>query len=421
MRILWISNIAFGPLCQMDGQRQPLSGGWIEATYKALKNSDSIELIITTVSRSKVLKMEKAGKHTFCLLPGGYPAEYDYKSRKNRTTWEHIREKFQPELIQVWGTEFTHGYLALQVMKEIPSIIYMQGVMSQIARYYLSGMSSREVFKSVTIRDIIKVDWITRRQKKYQASAIIEAKMIKISGRIIAENRWCESHCKALAPVTKVYNINLLIREDFFQYEWEISKIIPHSIMCNSGGYPIKGLHILIKALRLVVNIIPDALLFVPGEKSPYEMTWLEKCRMNGYTKYIMNLIDKLNLKTNIQFLGKVAPKEMATQMVRSNVFVMPSSIENHSSTLMEAMVVGTPCIASYVGGIPEYLIHQVNGLIYRFEEYEILASHILRIFIDPDFSNQIAKNGRTSMRKSRNSQNLSEEFINIYEDILTK
>jgi glycosyltransferase involved in cell wall biosynthesis len=87
----------------------------------------------------------------------------------------------------------------------------------------------------------------------------------------------------------------------------------------------------------------------------------------------------------------------------------------------MEAMVVGTPCIASYVGGIPEYLIHQVNGLIYRFEEYEILASHILRIFIDPDFSNQIAKNGRTSMRKSRNSQNLSEEFINIYEDILTK
>ena len=35
---------------------------------------------------------------------------------------------------------------------------------------------------------------------------------------------------------------------------------------------------------------------------------------------------------------------------------VVPSAIENHSSTLREAMAVGVSSIASYVGGIPEQL-----------------------------------------------------------------
>ena len=84
-------------------------------------------------------------------------------------------------------------------------------------------------------------------------------------------------------------------------------------------------------------------------------------------------------------------------------------------------MIVGTPCISSYVGGIPEYLQHNVNGLLYRFEEYEILASHIIKIFYNPAFASGIALNGRAFMRDSRNASNLKKELLWIYEKVSNK
>ena len=58
----------------------------------------------------------------------------------------------------------------------------------------------------------------------------------------------------------------------------------------------------------------------------------------------------------------------------KTRVFVLSSSIENHASSLKEAMMVGTPSIATFVGGVPEYVRHGENGFLYRFEEYEIMA-----------------------------------------------
>jgi glycosyltransferase involved in cell wall biosynthesis len=123
----------------------------------------------------------------------------------------------------------------------------------------------------------------------------------------------------------------------------------------------------------------------------------------------------------NINYLGLLNSEEMAEYMSKSNVFVMPSSIENHSSTLIEAMIVGVPCISSYVGGISEFMTHNMNGLIYRFEEFEILASHICKVFEDQSFACKFALNGKMQMRNSRNSNNIKDEFIDIYISLLAQ
>jgi glycosyltransferase involved in cell wall biosynthesis len=178
-------------------------------------------------------------------------------------------------------------------------------------------------------------------------------------------------------------------------------------------------LHILLKALSIVLKKYPDTKLLIPGEKSPFEKSFLERLRINGYTKFLIQIIVKLNLKDNICFLDKLTASQMAIQMARSNVFVMPSSIENHSSTLIEAMIVGTPCVSSYVGGIPEYLSHNVNGLLYRFDEHEILAAHIIKIFEDNSFAKLIGSNAKKAMRDSRKAINLKEELLEIYQKVL--
>ncbi|MGV8093747.1 MAG: glycosyltransferase [Mangrovibacterium sp.] len=306
-------------------------------------------------------------------------------------------------------------------MKEIPSVIYMQGVMSQIARHYLSGISFQELIKSITLRDILRWDWILKQQSNFFKRSLIEAKMIQISGNVIVENNWCELQCKSLAAKCNAYYSKLSINEVFFQEEWSPQKMSQYSIMSNASGYPIKGLHILLKAMSIIIKEYPEAKLYIPGEKSPFEKSVFEQIKIGGYSKYIKKLIIKLKLKRNICFLGLLTNVQMAKQMAISNVFVMPSSIENHSSTLIEAMIVGTPCISSYVGGVPEYLTHTFNGLLYRFEEHEILAEHIIKVFLDLKFASKIASNGKTMMRSSRNSNNLRIDYLKIYNDMLKK
>lgn len=419
MNVLWISNIPFGPLCELPGQSKATSGSWLDAAFASLEHVEGLNLTIVTVSRVKERTEIKLGKHYFILLPGGFPFEYDCNATNNKKEWDSISREFKPDLIQVWGTEYTHGYLALQVMQEIPSVIYMQGLMGQIARYYLSGISPKDLRQSITLRDILKWDWIRMQQSNFRKGSLYEAKMIQIAGNVIVENKWCETHCKAISNACNVYKSKLSIKEDFFNEKWNPKQMIPFTIMSNAGGYPIKGLHVLLKALSIVIKKYPNVQLLIPGEDSLFENSFFEKLKRNGYSKFIVATITKLKLRNNITYLGKLTSKQMAKQMAMSNVFVLPSSIENHSSTLIEAMVVGVPCIASYVGGVPEYVNHEANGLLYRFEESEILASYIDKIFENLDFATNIASRGRLEMRESRSTANFKQDLLEVYHKML--
>ena len=120
-----------------------------------------------------------------------------------------------------------------------------------------------------------------------------------------------------------------------------------------------------------------------------------------------------------LKYFRKLSLKEMAERMSECNVFVMPSAIENHSSTLIEAMMVGTPCVSSYVGGVSDYLRHGENGFLYRFDEPETLAGYVMKLFDDRTLAATIGDNAKNSSRSERLSINIAEDFVNAYSSIL--
>jgi glycosyltransferase involved in cell wall biosynthesis len=422
MNVLWITNLAFGKLIDLAGiSSKSTSGSWLNATLNDFVCDCRINLTIVTVGRVKSIKAVKENNVTYCILPGGFPVEYNYKKKSNKKYWRYVNEKYKPDIIHIWGTEYTPGYLGLLTMKNVPSVVYMQGLLESLSRYYLAGMNKRELLKSITIRDILKYDWITKRQKKITKRSKIEAEIIKISGNVIVENKWCSAHCLSLFDKCQIYKCALNIRGEYFDEIWDKNKVCSYTIMSNAAGYPIKGLHVLLKALRFVLLKYPEARLYIPGENNPFTKTLLEVIKENGYTKYIKTIIKEYGLINNVIFMGRLSAEQMARQMAVTNVFVVPSCIENHSSTLIEAMVVGVPCIASYVGGIPEYLKHNENGLLYRFEEYEMLAEHIKEIFSDIDYAATLGGNARLSARITRSSVNIKENLISIYENVINK
>lgn len=420
MKILWIVNTVLDALSEHLYHKKG-NGLWMEALLESFKNQTEHELVVaTTVKTNKTVKIDKSGIRYYAL-PDQPPTLYDENKPENIAEWKRLLEEEQPDVIQVWGTEFTHGLCALRLATYIPSVIYMQGYLGSIARHYLAGITEHEWKKTVTFRDFIKSDSVLQQQKKYYISSEKEKEMLQLAGNVIIENQWCKMSIRAIAPNVNMYTCPLSVNEVFEKEIWNINDAEPHSVICTASGYPLKGLHMVLRAIALLKDKYSDIKLYIPGPQMVSGSTIQWKLRKRGYTKYIEKLVKELNLSEQIVWLGYISQEKLAEYYTKSRVFVLSSAIENHSSSLKEAMLVGIPSVASAVGGVPEYVQQGVNGFLYRFEEYEIMADYIMQIFEDDELALQLSKNGKVDMLKLHGKNDIYDQIQEIYKQVIKK
>ena len=171
----------------------------------------------------------------------------------------------------------------------------------------------------------------------------------------------------------------------------------------------------------MLKNKYTDIKLYVPGEPmvSDGSVQWL--LRKRGYTKYIEGLIAELGIKDNIIWLGRITHRELAEELAKKSVFVLCSAAENQSSSLIEAMTVGVPSIASKVGEVPEFVKNGENGLLYRFGEHDVLAHLIDKVFSDDELAKKISENGKKDMLKAHDADLINKTIIDIYNEVLRR
>jgi len=413
MRVLWITNIPILKHRQMLHLGTQTSGGWMEASYNALKGTPDIVIGVVTSFFSKNLKKEYDGNNPFYILPFTKDlSKYNPDDSENQKAWEHIIDDFKPDVIQLWGTEFSHGLCALKVAKDIPSVVYIQGMVSQISRHYLDGLSFSEIIACHSIGDLITHTGILKENKRFKKRADIEKQILRLSKNAIIESRWCANCCRAIEPECDIFESKISINPSFANYHWNIDCIEQHSIFSVAGGYPIKSHHTLFKIVASIKWKYPDVKLYVPG--SDYHNIKSKKDRLfqKGYNRYCSKLIKKLDIENNVVFTGSLSPDQMASYMQKCNVFVMPSSCENHSTTMIEAMIVGIPCVSTIVGGVQGYAMDGNNCLLSRFGEFDVMAQDIMRILEDKQLAVALSQNGSVSSRSERLSIDLKKDFI---------
>lgn len=93
-----------------------------------------------------------------------------------------------------------------------------------------------------------------------------------------------------------------------------------------------------------------------------------------GEIEEASNLVEKLYLKQHITFAGWVDPDGRSELLSNADVFVLPSYNEGLPMALLEAMSWGLPVVTTPVGGIPELVTHQENGLLVNPGDVEQLA-----------------------------------------------
>lgn len=385
MKVLWITNILFPEAEQLltgSGELKA-SGGWMLGAANALLRNKKVKLTVASVS-TKVHKLTKLEGHDilYYILPmgkGNMDFNMDYCKY-----WQQVNNDVNPDVVHIHGTEYSHGYAYMMACDCNNVVISIQGLTSAYYPYYYFGMTKKDIYLNMTFRDMIRGS-ILKGQNQFKQRAAYEIEMIKTTRHIIGRTSWDKSRVWAINPNAEYHFCNETLRPDFYDgSRWMYNQCDKHSIFISQAGYPIKGLHQVLKAMPFILRHFPDTKIRVAGGDITKSVTLLDKLRLSGYGKYIKNLIKKYNIDGKVIFTGNLNGEQMKQEYLRANVFVCPSTIENSPNSLGEAQILGTPCVASYVGGVMDMMKGNETNL-YRFEEVEMLAEKVCQIFTDKE------------------------------------
>lgn len=414
MKVLWITNILFPEAEQLltgSGELKA-SGGWMLGAANALLQNKEVKLTVASVS-TKVHKLTKLEGHDilYYILPmgrGNMDFNMDYCKY-----WKQVNNDVNPDVVHIHGTEYSHGYAYMMACDCNNVVISIQGLTSAYYPYYYFGMTKKDIYMNMTFRDMIRGS-ILKGQNQFKQRAAYEIEMIKKARHIIGRTSWDKSRVWAINPNAEYHFCNETLRPDFYDgSRWMYNQCDKHSIFISQAGYPIKGLHQVLKAMPFILRHFPNTTIRVAGGDITKSVTLLDNLRLSGYGKYIKNLIKKYNLDGKVIFTGNLNGEQMKQEYLRANVFVCPSTIENSPNSLGEAQILGTPCVASYVGGIMDMMIGNETNL-YRFEEVEMLAEKVCRVFKDADKQNDM----RSVSYKRHNPEINSDQLFAIYKII---
>lgn len=416
MKILWITNIPIGKSGDLF-YNQKKTGLWMDVCLNEISQLKNIDLFIVTSGDTSFIKKAQDKKVIYYLIPGGDAIrKYRVNSKKNIKLMNMLINEVQPDLIHIWGTEGNIGETIINLKTKIPIIITMQGFLYSISKHYFDGIHFHEVLKMISVRNILKRDSVISKSRSIKKQVIVEKKLISNSDCILISNDWGESMLQVISPNTRYLSLLLPINKLFLSGKWKNNN--NHTIICNAPYAPFKGFHILLKAMSLVKKDFPNAILLVPGAFQPQTDKFLDYLKRDGYSQYIFTKIKKYNLIENVIFLGQLSQEDLKVKMEESQIFCMSSAIENHASTLMEAMSIGMPCVTSEVGGISEYVIHGENALSYRYEEYEHLAFYIKKLFTHSNLRNKLSSNAKLTISNLYDEYNIGDKLNDVYKTL---
>ncbi len=160
-----------------------------------------------------------------------------------------------------------------------------------------------------------------------------------------------------------------------------------------------KGHKYLIEAAALVVRDVPDARFVVLGD--------------GDLRPALERQVKELHLEKHVILAGFRAD---VLSFIRSfDVFVMSSLFEGLGTSLLDAMALAKPAVASDTGGIPEVVSHGETGLLVPPRDPQELAAAITTLLRNPEERERMGRAGLDRVKRLFSADRMVEKTLEVY------
>lgn len=208
-------------------------------------------------------------------------------------------------------------------------------------------------------------------------------------------------------PFKTIYNFI-----DFDKFKSDVSnKVTQNSILFIGTVCKKKGVKELVQAFEIVKSKIPNAVLNIVGRD------WDDN-KVGSYTKYVKTFISHNN-NDSVKFHGTVPYNEISKFISESHICVYPSHMESFGLTLIEAMTIGKPIVASDIEPFKEIMTNNSSGMLCNPFSPEDIAEKIIELLTNTNVAKKMALNAKKEVEEKFNSNRIIEENINFYKSII--
>ena len=188
----------------------------------------------------------------------------------------------------------------------------------------------------------------------------------------------------------------------------ETDNVIPFAhprpyILAIGRHVPQKGFDVLLYALKRAVE-----------QGHPYDLIVAGDGVDHGTLKI---LADRLDLRDRVTFPGRVDHAVAIRLFAGCELFVLPSRHEPFGIVNLEAMAAGKAIVATRVGGVPEIVTDEENGLLVPPEDPVALADAICRVMEDEVLRRRLGDAGRAKAGQFTWDR-IADEYLRIYRSV---
>ena len=139
-----------------------------------------------------------------------------------------------------------------------------------------------------------------------------------------------------------------------------------------------------------LIPIIPEIVARFP----PVRFVWVG----DGERSSLTQMLRQHNVEAEVSFLGY--RRDIPDILNAADIFLFPSYQEGLPFAVLEALVYGLPIVASDTGGIPEMVVHQHNGLLFKTGDRQDLQEKLDWALTHPTAMAQMAEVGKVEVQK---------------------
>ena len=304
-------------------------------------------------------------------------------------------------MIHVHGTEGPFGQLA--TLQPTPCVVSLQGLLTVIVRFFFSGESARTVpfhlLRGVHGRAALR-DYLNLCRRAHTERAVIGG-----AQEFIGRTAWDRAVLRALNPRARYWHCDEIMRPVIYQTCKKSFAATDGIVFSTTNDQTYKGTECLLEAFAMLRRVDwPHARLRIagPASQSPARRTYAR-------------LAHSLGVEAEVEWLGRLDAQTLANELAAADVFAYPTHIDNSPNALAEAMLVGLPCVAAYVGGIPSKICDGRDGLLVPSRDPFALAAAVSTLLDDRDLAQKMGLQARATALQRHDPETVTRRMLEIY------
>ncbi|CAM3776394.1 glycosyltransferase family 4 protein [Marinicrinis lubricantis] len=178
-------------------------------------------------------------------------------------------------------------------------------------------------------------------------------------------------------------------------------------ILCARRWAPTKGVKYFVEAIPAILKKIGD-------RKISFLISGNDYVHYPAYKQEIMEFINENKISDSIRLLGDIPHNEIKKYYQISDIVVLPSLMEATSLSGLEAMACGKPLLGTNIGGIPEIIDQNSNGILVEPKDAGAIAEGIIKLVQD-DHLESMGKSSRTKVELEFSWGIITQRTLDIY------